>query len=343
MLFSFFLPLSRLKETTVSLPNTLKFTLHAPFSLSIIPAEKTSNQSQSGELGDTSSVSTSASFSSASFDPHRNKRQTFVGTPHWMAPEVVAGSPHDGKVDVWALGISAIEAAERAPPRWALPPMRVLLAIARDPAPGLSEPAKWSPDFVDFVTRCLVKDPEARPSAAELLDHPFVARVVDEVCKEGEERGEGEEEKSDEEEEKKQKSADGKSKEEGKDDDPSSSAKLQLTRLAAASAAARGAAATRARRRGQAGKGRGAGGAAAVPAAAANAAAPALQAPPPTKGGKDPTTVTSAWPAAALDGGFPSSSTASSSSASAESTADKKKSSSGAGDGKRSWREKRAS
>ena len=250
---------------------------------------KNSHKKLPGELGDTSAISTS----SASFDPHRNKRQTFVGTPHWMAPEVVAGSPHDGKVDVWALGISAIEAAERAPPRWALPPMRVLLAIAREPAPGLAAPSLWSAAFVDFVTRCLVKDPDARPSAAELLDHPFVAKVVEEVCRGGKEGDEKSNEDDDDEK--------GGGEEEEND---ASSAKRQLTRLAAASAAARGA---EARRRGQMGKGRGG-------AAAAAADVPALQqAPPPptTKDKRDDSTAT-AWPAAALDGGFPSSSTASS-------------------------------
>ena len=102
-------------------------------------------------------------------------RRTFVGTPHWMAPEMVADHPYDGRVDVWALGISAIEMAEGAPPRWGVAPVRALLAIARDPPPRLADPGAWSPAFVDFVGACLVKDPSARPSAAALLRHPFAA------------------------------------------------------------------------------------------------------------------------------------------------------------------------
>lgn len=82
-----------------------------------------------------------------------SKRNTFIGTPHWMAPEVIQESRYDGKVDIWALGISAIEMAEKYPPRWFVHPMRVLFMISRDPAPKLEEPAKWSRPFVDFVRR----------------------------------------------------------------------------------------------------------------------------------------------------------------------------------------------
>ena len=102
-------------------------------------------------------------------------RHTFVGTPHWMAPEMVTDAPYDGGVDIWALGITAIEMAEGAPPRWHVPAVRALLAIARDPPPELADPGAWSPAFVDFVGKCLVKDPRQRAGAAELAAHPFVA------------------------------------------------------------------------------------------------------------------------------------------------------------------------
>ena len=104
------------------------------------------------------------------------KANTFIGTPHWMAPEVIQESRYDGKVDVWALGISAIEMAEAVPPRWAVHPLRVIFAIAREPPPRLKDGgARWSPAFHDFLARALQKDPAARPTARELLQHEFVA------------------------------------------------------------------------------------------------------------------------------------------------------------------------
>ncbi|KAK9817161.1 hypothetical protein WJX72_010545 [[Myrmecia] bisecta] len=103
-----------------------------------------------------------------------SKRNTFIGTPHWMAPEVIQESRYDGKVDVWALGISAIEMAEITPPRWAVHPMRVIFMISRDPPPRLADRDKWSLTFHDFVAQSLQKDPKSRPSAKYLLQHKFV-------------------------------------------------------------------------------------------------------------------------------------------------------------------------
>ncbi|KAG2441081.1 hypothetical protein HXX76_003934 [Chlamydomonas incerta] len=102
-----------------------------------------------------------------------SKRQTFIGTPHWMAPEVIQESRYDGKVDVWALGISAIEMAEMTPPRWNVHPLRVIFMISRDPPPRLAQPEKWSPVFIDFVSQALIKDPKQRPAARYLLQHRF--------------------------------------------------------------------------------------------------------------------------------------------------------------------------
>ncbi|KAL2905383.1 Serine/threonine-protein kinase dst1 [Bienertia sinuspersici] len=109
-----------------------------------------------------------------------SKRNTFIGTPHWMAPEVIQESRYDGKVDVWALGVSAIEMAEGLPPRSAVHPMRVLFMISIEPAPMLEDKEKWSLIFHDFVAKCLTKDPRLRPTASEMLKHKFI-----EKCKTG--------------------------------------------------------------------------------------------------------------------------------------------------------------
>lgn len=105
-----------------------------------------------------------------------SKRNTFIGTPHWMAPEVIQASHYDGKVDVWALGISAIEMAERYPPRWRVNPNRVIFMVVRDPPPRLTDKERWSLAFQDFIAQCLQKDPRSRPTARYLQQHKFIAR-----------------------------------------------------------------------------------------------------------------------------------------------------------------------
>ncbi|KAK2967791.1 hypothetical protein RJ640_008011 [Escallonia rubra] len=109
-----------------------------------------------------------------------SKRNTFIGTPHWMAPEVIQESRYDGKVDVWALGVSAIEMAEGLPPRSTVHPMRVLFMISIEPAPMLEDKEKWSLLFHDFIAKCLTKEPRLRPTATEMLKHKFI-----EKCKNG--------------------------------------------------------------------------------------------------------------------------------------------------------------
>nr|GMD77231.1 serine/threonine-protein kinase dst1 [Ipomoea batatas] len=111
-----------------------------------------------------------------------SKRNTFIGTPHWMAPEVIQESRYDGKVDVWALGVSAIEMAEGLPPRATVHPMRVLFMISIEPAPMLEDKEKWSLLFHDFVAMCLTKDPRLRPTAAELLKHKFIEKCKGGAC-----------------------------------------------------------------------------------------------------------------------------------------------------------------
>ncbi|KAJ6221662.1 hypothetical protein RDWZM_000207 [Blomia tropicalis] len=107
------------------------------------------------------------------------KRDSFIGTPYWMAPEVVMcetfrDNPYDYKADIWSLGITLIEFAQKEPPNHQMSPMRVLLKIQKGDPPRLDSPSKWSKLFVDFIAKCLTKDPILRPNASDLLAHPFL-------------------------------------------------------------------------------------------------------------------------------------------------------------------------
>jgi len=104
------------------------------------------------------------------------KRQTVIGTPFWMAPEVIQEVGYDVKADLWSLGITVIEMAEGKPPYSNIHPMRAIFMIPSRPPPKLTEPDKWSKDMNDFVAKCLTKNPEQRPTATELLKHPFINR-----------------------------------------------------------------------------------------------------------------------------------------------------------------------
>eukprot|EP01027_Heterolobosea_sp_BB2_P017194 GEZU01024386.1.p1 GENE.GEZU01024386.1~~GEZU01024386.1.p1 ORF type:complete len:348 (-),score=102.81 GEZU01024386.1:209-1252(-) len=105
------------------------------------------------------------------------KGSTVIGTPYWMAPEVIKGEEYDGKADIWSLGITAIEMAERKPPLEDIPPMRAIFMIPSRQPPTLSDPDNWSDEFNDFIFQCLKKDPSQRPTAEALLKHPFIRKV----------------------------------------------------------------------------------------------------------------------------------------------------------------------
>nr|XP_056719113.1 misshapen-like kinase 1 isoform X4 [Euleptes europaea] len=115
---------------------------------------------------------------SAQLDRTVGRRNTFIGTPYWMAPEVIAcdenpDATYDYRSDIWSLGITAIEMAEGAPPLCDMHPMRALFLIPRNPPPKLKS-KKWSKKFIDFIDSCLVKAYTSRPPTEQLLKFPFI-------------------------------------------------------------------------------------------------------------------------------------------------------------------------
>jgi p21-activated kinase 1 len=101
-------------------------------------------------------------------------RKSAVGTPNWMAPEVIKGEPHSFPIDIWSLGILCRELAEGEPPYAKLAPARAMMLIASVGAPPIKDPDSRSPEFLDFLGMCLKLVPADRPPAAALLEHPFL-------------------------------------------------------------------------------------------------------------------------------------------------------------------------
>ncbi|XP_067943954.1 serine/threonine-protein kinase mig-15-like isoform X3 [Watersipora subatra] len=116
---------------------------------------------------------------SAQLDRTVGRRNTFIGTPYWMAPEVIAcdenpDATYDNKSDLWSLGITCLEMAEGKPPLCDMHPMRALFLIPRNPPPSLRQSRKWSARFQQFVQQCMLKDYTQRPNTEALLKHGFI-------------------------------------------------------------------------------------------------------------------------------------------------------------------------
>ncbi|KAK5973998.1 Traf2 and NCK-interacting protein kinase [Trichostrongylus colubriformis] len=116
---------------------------------------------------------------SAQLDKTVGRRNTFIGTPYWMAPEVIAcdenpEATYDSRSDLWSLGITSLEMAEGHPPLCDMHPMRALFLIPRNPPPRLKRTKKWTKKFESFIETVLIKDYQQRPYTDQLLRHPFI-------------------------------------------------------------------------------------------------------------------------------------------------------------------------
>lgn len=111
-------------------------------------------------------------------------KNTFIGTPYWMSPEILHKNNYTSKTDLWSLGITAIELAEMEPPHVGIYPWLAMEKIKKNPPRGLSQPSQWSKEFNEFVSLCLTVDPDRRPSAEQLLETPFAKKgaLVEKKC-----------------------------------------------------------------------------------------------------------------------------------------------------------------
>jgi len=116
---------------------------------------------------------------SAKLQNTMQKKKTVVGSPYWIAPEMITKAKADGyghQADIWSLGITAYELAVGEPPLFDIPSMRVIFIIPKRDPPQLPNMDKWSTELNNFLATCLQKDPQGRPAAKELLEHPFIIR-----------------------------------------------------------------------------------------------------------------------------------------------------------------------
>jgi serine/threonine protein kinase len=115
----------------------------------------------------------------AQLTEEKNKRRTVVGTPYWMAPELIRGHDYGTKVDIWSTGIMLMEMIEGEPPYLEYPPLRALFLITTKGIPPIQKPDLFSNDLIDFYDKCLEKDVDKRPEADYLLEHPFLRRACE--------------------------------------------------------------------------------------------------------------------------------------------------------------------
>lgn len=128
-------------------------------------------------LGENGEVKIADFGYAAQLTQQQQKRTTVVGTPYWMAPELIRGHMYGVKVDCWSTGILLMEMAEGEPPYMEYPPLRALFMITTKGIPDLREAAKWTEEMRDFLAKCLTKEVDIRPDAKTLLGHPFLRKA----------------------------------------------------------------------------------------------------------------------------------------------------------------------
>jgi len=109
---------------------------------------------------------------------HSDTKTSVVGTTYWMAPELIKGRPYGTKVDVWSLGIMAVEMFEGDPPYLEESMLKALFLIAKKGRPDFKDPDSMSAELKDFITQCTIMEPDQRPDTTELLNHPFLNKAV---------------------------------------------------------------------------------------------------------------------------------------------------------------------